>query len=124
MISNIAFYVLSANVLLGITLALLHLRATEPAQLPKWQIGAVHGLAGAIGLGLLLLTSHTPGPAAHGVGPFRSDAAVLFTAALAAGGAMLLLRCWRGKPSSLLIGLHGTIAIGGYIMLLAFRSLR
>ena len=118
-----AVAVFSLVVLLGLTLALLHLqrRGGAPAAL-----GALHGVLGSAGITLLLLTAAKPSAkaAAQGVGTFGFDATWLLSAALVLGlWILFLLRRGRRQQAGLLIALHGTIAVLGYVILAAYWSL-
>ena len=79
-------------------LALLHLRATLPAQRPHWVVGATHGIAGAAGLILLLVALRgPPRGGATGSSSFGLEAAVLLAAALLAGLAIVVLVRQRAR---------------------------
>jgi hypothetical protein len=119
-----AFYIVAVAVLSGILLALLHLRATEPAQWPRWYLGALHGAIGAVGLIAAILVLTEPlGSAKPGVAGFRLYGVITLAVGLVLGGGIPLLWWRRGAPSALLIGVHGTIAVTGFILLAAFRAL-
>lgn len=116
-----AVAVFSLVVLLGLTLALLHLqrRGGAPAAL-----GALHGVLGASGIVLLLLAAKSSAKAAaQGAGSFGFDATWLLSAALVLGlWILFLLRRGRRQQAGLLIALHGTLAVLGYVILAAYWS--
>jgi hypothetical protein len=118
---DIAFAVLTVAVALGLTLAVMHLRGVSPR---LWPGGVSHGLAGAIGLGLLLfaLKGGAQG-GGDGVASFGPAAAILAGAALLLG-LIVLFRTSRGRTAGLLIAVHGSLAITAYTLLLAYVSLR
>jgi hypothetical protein len=114
---------LSLAAVLGLALALLHMR---PAGLPQRWPGAVHGTLGALGfLALLSGARASAHGAAEGVGSFGDIAAVLLALALAAGLTVLvLLRRGRRGAAGVMIALHATVAILGYVILATYVSLR
>jgi hypothetical protein len=116
---TLAVWVLTLAVAAGTVLALWHLRATDGAGRPPLAAGIAHGLAGAVGLVVLLLAlTGPPRGVAAGVGSFGTLAAVLFAGALATGVAVLVLR-----RKAVVIAIHAGIAITGYVLLLAWSSL-
>jgi hypothetical protein len=121
---SVSFYVLSGTVLLGVLLIGLHLRATEPAQLPPWQVGALHGVLGAMGVGVLLLALRGPTRGVEtGSSSFGLQSAVLLVAGLIAGVAIPVLARRQARPSSLVLVTHGGLAITGFVLLWAYASL-
>ena len=116
---NAAFALLGVAVLLGSALALLHLRAGAAA--PPWPLGALHGFIAIIGLGLLALALRGPPRGlAQGTGSFGTIAAVLIALAATVGLAQLAARLRQRRLPGLLIGVHATLAIGGFVVLLAY----
>jgi hypothetical protein len=112
-----AFYALTLAVAAGTILALWHMRAIEGAPRPPLAAGIAHGLAGAVGL--LLLIPALLGPprgAAAGAASFGMIAGVLFAAALLSGVVLLL----RGRAASVTMAIHAGIAITGYVVLVAW----
>ncbi len=116
---DIAFIVLAAAVLIGSTLAALHLR--EGAAPPPWPFGALHGLVAVSGLGLLALALRGPPRGIdQGTGSFGVMAAALFAFAALIGLKLIVLRRRQFRLPGLLIGFHATFAIGGFVVLLAY----
>jgi hypothetical protein len=111
--------VLIAAAAFGVLLAIVQLRRadTPPVPLP---VSGLHGLSGAIGLGLLLLAPRASHAAETGTGGFRSIAAVLLALALLAGLFILRARITRRPLSSGLVGVHAFLAISGVILLGAY----
>jgi hypothetical protein len=116
-----AFFLISAAVLIGIVLALLHMRGSRR---PHWLAGAAHGGIGATGLTALLLALRGPPRGVlTGVESFGAIAAVLAAFTLEAGlGVELLLRRNR-TIGGLAIAVHATLAITAYVMLAAYLAL-
>src|SRR5580658_4857821 len=116
----LALTIMSAAVVVGIVLALLHLRG-----LPShWMVGALHGLAGIAALvALLLALRGPPRGALTGVASFGAIAAVLAAIALAVGLALAVLARRSHSAVGLVIGMHATLAITAYVLLLAYVSL-
>ncbi len=97
---------------LGLGLTAFRLRSSD-APRPPLALRLAHALAGAAGLAVL---------AAAGVmaDPFGTYAIVLLTAALVAGLGIPLLARSRRRGVGLVLAVHGSIAIAGYVMLMAF----
>jgi hypothetical protein len=118
---SLAFFLLSATILSGAALALLHLRDARP---PPRPIGALHGVLGAAGLASLLLALRGPPRGLQtGVAPFGQVAAWLAVGALLAGLAILVLRQRSGRVAGLALAAHATLAIIAYVMLAAYVAL-
>jgi hypothetical protein len=116
----LSFSLLLIGTLLGVALAVLHLRS-EDATRPGWLFGALHGILGVIGLATLLLSlSGPPRGEAMGVGAFGRIAAVLLTLAALAGLAMVIASRRRRRIPGLAIGIHAMIAISGVVVLAAY----
>jgi len=118
---SLALILMSVTVLLGVTLALLHLRGTTR---PRWTIGALHGLIGLASLTALVLALRGPPRGEQtGVGPFGMVAAVLAGGALLIGLVVLSLLRVNRQIAGLAIAVHATAAISGYVLLLAYVAL-
>jgi len=119
---SFAFWTVTLAVVWGAGLSFLFLNPVW--RRPAW-VAAIHGIVGATGLGLLILALRTQDPRAEalGVGAFAKYAAVLLSAALILGLVIgfgpLSIRRRRG----FLIAIHGTIAISGFVLFMAYRSL-
>lgn len=114
-----AFTFLGIAVLLGNVLAVLHLR--EGATPPPWPLGTLHGLIALAGLGLLGLALRGPPRGLdQGTGSFGAIAATLIALAALVGLAQLAGRLRKRRLSGILIGIHATLAIGGFVILLAY----
>ncbi len=102
------------------TLALRYLRIGG-----RWPwVGIVHGVAGAAGLGLLVVVLQGPRHGDKtGVGSFGAVAAVLFGLALAIGPFVPLLMKRTPRFAGLLIAAHATVAITAFVLFLAWTSL-
>lgn len=121
---TLAFTLVSAAVGLGIVLALWHLRANEGRRHPPWSIGAVHGVLGLAGLAALVVVLQGPRHGdAMGVGSFGTVAAMLFATALATGLTIPLLIWQFPRLVAGVIVLHAGIAVTGYVLFLAWRSM-
>jgi len=114
----------STAVVFGIVLALWHLRPVETRRNPQWQIGILHGALGIGGLAALILLLQGPRRGdAMGVGSFGTAAAWLFAAAIAAGLTIpFLIRRFR-TGAGVAIAVHASLAIIGYVLLLAWTSM-
>jgi hypothetical protein len=107
-------------VLLGLTLALLFAHGTAyPAP-----VGWLHGALGVAGLVLLLLALRGPPRGVEmGAGHFGIIAAWLLALALLFGLLMLGRALRRGTIPGAAVGIHATLAIAGFVMLVAYASL-
>ena len=115
-----SFALLLAAAMMGTVLAAVHLGVGRGAAIP-WPAWVLHGLLGAAGFAVLLLGLRgPPRGVAMGVGPFGRFAAVLLTAALLIAVAILRGRLARRPISTLTIGSHATLAIGGLVVLAAY----
>jgi hypothetical protein len=114
-----AFVILGVAVLLGSVLALLHLR--EGAAEPPWPLGALHGLLAIGGLGGLILTlGGPPRGLEQGTASFGAIAAALLVLAAVAGAALFTARLRKRRLPAMLIGIHATFAVGGFVVLAAY----
>jgi hypothetical protein len=114
-----AFWILAAAVLAGSTAAIPYLRSKATAvPIP---LSAVHGTLALTGFACLLIGLSEPRQAlAGGVGAFPVVAAVLLGIAVLAGAGTLAARVRRKRIAELLIGVHATLAIGGFVVLAAY----
>lgn len=117
---EIAFYILCAAVVLGGGLA-IHFMRGEEMRRPPWPIGVVHGALGAAGLAslLLVLRNGLP-PSGMGTTGFASAAAVLLGIALLLG---LVIGLRRHRPHGLLVAVHASLAVVGFVVLWTLISL-
>ena len=116
---NAAFVVLGIAVLLGGVLAVLHLR--EGAAPPPLPFGALHGLIAIAGLALLALALRgPPRGVAQGTGSFGTIAAALIGMAALVGLMQLAARLRGRRLAGMLIGIHATLAVDGFVVLLAY----
>lgn len=114
-----AVLVLAIAALLGSVLAALHWR--EDAAPPPWPLGALHGLIAIAGFGCLALALRGPPRGLdQGTGAFGTIAAALVALAALAGLALFTARLRRRRLSATLIGVHATLAISGFVVLLAY----
>ena|SRR5579863_678242 len=112
-----AFIVLGSAALLGSMLAVLHLRSARPA----WPLGGLHGLLGLAGLGCLSAALGGP-PRGLGSGTtsFGMISAGLIAFAALAGGGMILQRLRKRRLQGILIAIHATLAVSGFVVLAAY----
>ena len=114
-----AFVILGIAVLLGSLLAVLYLR-TEGAAAP-WPLAALHGLV-AIG-GLFCLALALRGPlrgVEQGTASFGIIAVTLIVSAALIGVGSLVAHLFKRRLPGILIGIHATLAVGGFAILAAY----
>ena len=120
--------VLAAALLAGMALGVRHILLDRPAGRLTWQ-GAAHGLAGTVGVCLLLYALAFPDapPSAHaarmGAGGFGRVAGGLLTAALAGGFVMLAANLRRRPISGVLVAAHSMAALFGYLLLATYFTM-
>jgi hypothetical protein len=115
-----AFIILGIAVLVGSLLAVLHLRTDEGAMPPMW-LAALHGLLAIFGLSCLALALRGPTRGLdQGTASFGLVATALIGLAALAGGRLLVARAFRKRITGGMIGIHATLAVSGFVVLLAY----
>lgn len=113
---------LSATLLLGACLALARGSGRFVHRLRP--VSAAHGVLGAAGLAALVpVLEEPPRGVAMGAGSFGAIAAVLLAAALLAGFGAWLARRRRAALASLVLGLHATLAVSGFVLLAVYAAM-
>ena len=114
-----AFVILGVAVLLGSVLAVLHLQ-TEPGT-PPWSLAALHGLLAVGGLSCLVLAlGGPPRGLDQGVASFGIIATTLITLAALIGVALLATRIFEIRIAEIMIGIHATLAVSGFVILAVY----
>jgi hypothetical protein len=117
---TIAFAILGTAILLGSVLTVLYLR-TEGARAAPWPLTTLHGLLGVGGLFCLALALRGPVRGLEqGTGSFGIIAATLIGSAALFGLGLLLTHLLRRRLPGILIGIHATLAVGGFAILAAY----
>jgi len=115
-----AFLILGTAVLLGSALAILRLR-TDGAAAPPWWFAGLHGIFAIAGLGCLLLALRGPPRGlATGTASFGLMAAVLIALAALVGGGLLATHLLKRRLPGIVIGIHATLAVSGFVILAAY----
>jgi hypothetical protein len=116
-----AVVLLGAAILAGLGLvARLSLGRTGAARWP----GVVHGTVGALGFVALLLGLRGSARGVRmGAGSFGVVAAGFLAATLLIAATIVLAQMRRRSPPGLAIALHATLAVGGFVMLVAYFSM-
>ena len=115
-----AFVILGVVVLLGSVLAVLHLRVNA-ATTPSWPLAALHGLL-AIG-GLCCLALALGGPPRgldQGTASFGIIATAMIALAALVGAGLLAARVLKRRIAGIMIGIHATLAVSGFVILAAY----
>jgi len=114
-----SFVILGIAVLLGAVLAALHLQTDS--RTPPWSLAAVHGLVAVGGLSCLALALRGPPRGlAYGVASFGILATLLITLAALIGIALLATRIFKTRIAGIMIGIHATVAVSGFVILTAY----
>jgi len=114
-----AFVILGVAVLLGSVLAVLHLQ-TESST-PPWSLAALHGLLAVGGLSCLVLAlGGPPRGLDQGVASFGIIATTLITLAALIGVALLATRIFKIRIAEIMIGIHATLAVSGFVILAVY----
>lgn len=114
-----AFAGLAAAVAFGAVLATAYLRGALPTA--PWPIRALHGILGIGGLGCLLLSLRGPPRGVdQGIGSFGAISAGLLAIAALAGLGIFFTHAVKRRRAGSLIGLHATLAVGGFVVLAAY----
>jgi hypothetical protein len=120
---ELAFAILCVAVLSGSALAILYARGTQLSP-PHRAVPPLHGALGAAALLALLLALVRGVPPSHmGTGGFAPLAAGLLAAAFSMGLALALLSWRKARPAGALVGAHASLAIAGFVLLLALVAL-
>jgi hypothetical protein len=115
-----AFIILGIAVLIGSLLAILHLRTDEGAT-PPWWLAALHGLLAIFGLCCLALTLRGPMRGVdRGTASFGIIATALLALAALVGIRLLLARFFGKRITGVMIGIHATLAVSGFVILLTY----
>lgn len=119
---SLAFWIVTLAVVMGASLSVLFLRPVWPRSV--W-LAAIHGLVGTGGLVLLVLALNTPDSRADalGVGAFAKFAAVVIGAAWLLGLGLAFWPFRKPRNRGLLIAVHASLAVFGYVLFMAYRSL-
>jgi hypothetical protein len=114
-----AFVILGVAVLIGSVLAVLHLQTGSST--PPWSLAALHGLLAVGGLSCLALALRGPPRGLdQGVASFGIVATSLITLAALIGVALLAKRIFKTRISGMMIGIHATLAVSGFVILTAY----
>jgi hypothetical protein len=115
-----AFVILTAVVLLGAGLAGLHLR-TEGRAVAPWSLAALHGLLAIGGLSCLALALRGPPRGLdQGTASFGIISVTLITLAALVGVGLLAAHVFKRRVPGIMIGIHATLAVSGFVVLAAY----
>ena len=115
-----AFAILGGAVVLGAALFVMHLRGSGAAKPAPWRLAALHGLLGVGGLACLILALGNPPPRIdQGTAGFGAISVAVLAVAAFLGAGIFVLRL-ANKRAGALIGIHATLAIGGFVILAAY----
>ena len=116
----VAFIILGVVVLLGSVLAVLRLRTNGSVPPPR-PLAALHGLLAISGLCCLALALRGPPRGLdQGTGSFGIIATAMVTLAALVGAGLLAAHIRKRRIAGIFIGIHATLAVGGFVILTAY----
>jgi hypothetical protein len=116
-----SFVVLAIAVVAGSVLMILHLRAAEGVPRPPWPLPAFHAVLALAGLACLFIgLEGPPRGAASGTQSFGAIAAGFLVLAALVGARILYARVRAKRRAEILIGVHATLAVFGFVLLIAY----
>ena len=115
-----AFTILSVVVLLGSVLA--HLRSQTGNRTEwHWPLATLHGFFAVAGLECLVLALvRSPRGLDQGNASFGIGAAALIVLAALVGLSFLATKVLQGRYAGIMIGIHATLAVSGFVVLSAY----
>ena len=114
----LAFGLLTVAVAIGSLLAIQFMRGAAVRR-PHWAVGLTHALIGIAGMTpLMIVVRRGQSPSGMGTANFAAYSAGLLGFALIFG-LIVALFAWRRRPPGWLVGAHASLAIAGYVLLLA-----
>jgi hypothetical protein len=111
---TVVSWLLGLAVLAGVGLAGVWLQERRPA----WWMGAAHGVVGLVGTAMALLWLMG---AADRQG-FGRLAGWFLGIALAGGGVVVVAQLRGRRPSGLVVALHATMGVAGFVLWLAYGT--
>src|ERR1700739_1498759 len=116
----VAFIIVAIAVSLGSALGVMHLQS-EGRTTPPWLLTVVHGLFGLGGFGCLVLALRGPPRGLdQAIGSFGMIAAALIALTALLGVSFAATRLLNRRPAAILIGIHATLAVSGFVILAAY----
>ena len=114
-----AFTILSVVIVMGSVLAVLHSQEGRPA--PPRPLATLHGLLAIGGLECLVLALvRSPRGLHQGSASFGIGAAALLALAASLGLCFVTTKVLKGGHAGILIGIHATLAVTGFVVLAAY----
>ncbi len=113
-----AFWILGMTVAAGLALGCFYLQERPIRGWARWtSVG--HGLLGVTGSALLIASMATGAPDRGGMGQV---ATTLLVATLIGAAVIVVAQVRRRRPSGLVVALHATLGVAGYVILAAYTS--
>ncbi len=115
---NTAFWILAITVAAGLAISCFYLQERPIRGVARW-ISLAHGLLGVTGSTLFLALMAAGAPDRSGMGQV---AASLLVGTLIGAAMVVLAQVRRRRPSGLVVALHATLGVAGYVILAAYAS--
>ena len=115
---NTVFWILGITIVVGLAISCFYLQELPIRGLVRW-ISVVHGLLGVTGSTLFFVLIATGAPDKSGMGQVATS---LLIGALIGAAVVVLAQVRRRRPSSLVVALHATLGMAGYVVLAAYAS--
>ncbi len=113
-----AFWILGMTVAAGLALGCFYLQERPIRGWARWtSVG--HGLLGVAGSALFLASMAAGAPDRSGMG---QAATCLLVGALIGAAVVVVAQARRRRPSGLVVALHATLGVAGYVILAAYAS--
>jgi hypothetical protein len=115
-----AFIIVVIAALLGSALGVMHLQSEGRAD-PPWPLAALHGIFGIGGFACLVFALRGPARGHdQAIGSFGMIATALIALTALLGVSFIAARLLKRRPAGILIGIHATLAVSGFVILAAY----
>jgi hypothetical protein len=113
-----AFWILGITVAVGLAISCFYLLEQPIRGLARW-VSVGHGLLGVTGSVLFFTVMAIGAPDRSGMGQVATS---LLIGTLTGAAVVVLAQVRRRRPSGLVVALHATLGVAGYIVLAAYAT--